>query len=106
MSVWVDVVGQPDAVETLSRAVSIPAAMTHAWLFTDPPGSGPAGCSRGDGGDAPAAAVTGDGPAPTGYRVVGLVTVVGPRSETSVSGYRAVSRATVPARPWIVQEHA
>ncbi|MDQ2782181.1 MAG: DNA polymerase III subunit delta' [Actinomycetota bacterium] len=40
MSVWDDVVGQPDAVATLSRAVSEPTAMTHAWLFTGPPGSG------------------------------------------------------------------
>ena len=40
MSVWDDVVGQPDAVATLSRAVADPAAMTHAWLFTGPPGSG------------------------------------------------------------------
>ncbi len=40
MSVWDDVIGQPDAVETLSRAVTDPAAMTHGWLFTGPPGSG------------------------------------------------------------------
>ena len=40
MSVWNDVVGQPEAVATLSRAVVDPAAMTHAWLFTGPPGSG------------------------------------------------------------------
>lgn len=40
MTVWDDVVGQPDAVETLSRAVRAPSAMTHAWLFTGPPGSG------------------------------------------------------------------
>jgi DNA polymerase-3 subunit delta' len=40
VSVWDDVVGQPDAVATLSRAVADPAAMTHAWLFTGPPGSG------------------------------------------------------------------
>ena len=46
MSVWVDVVGQPDAVETLSRAVSIPAALTHAWLFTGPPGSGRSTAAR------------------------------------------------------------
>ena len=46
MSVWVDVVGQPDAVETLSRAVSTPAAMTHAWLFTGPPGSGRSTAAR------------------------------------------------------------
>ncbi|WP_404380596.1 DNA polymerase III subunit delta' [Knoellia locipacati] len=40
MSVWRDVIGQEPAVETLSRAVTEPAAMTHAWLFTGPPGSG------------------------------------------------------------------
>ena len=40
MSVWDDVVGQPDAVATLQRALDDPAAMTHAWLFTGPPGSG------------------------------------------------------------------
>ncbi|AEG43224.1 DNA polymerase III subunit delta' [Isoptericola variabilis] len=40
MSVWDDVVGQPDAVRTLSRAATDPAAMTHAWLLTGPPGSG------------------------------------------------------------------
>jgi DNA polymerase-3 subunit delta' len=40
VSVWDDVVGQPDAVATLTRAVADPAAMTHAWLFTGPPGSG------------------------------------------------------------------
>ncbi|HET8601793.1 MAG TPA: DNA polymerase III subunit delta' [Segeticoccus sp.] len=40
MSVWEDVVGQEPAIETLQRAVSNSAAMTHAWLFTGPPGSG------------------------------------------------------------------
>ncbi|MCA5892183.1 DNA polymerase III subunit delta' [Isoptericola sp. NEAU-Y5] len=40
MSVWDDVVGQPDAVATLRRAATDPAAMTHAWLVTGPPGSG------------------------------------------------------------------
>lgn len=40
MSVWRDVVGQDAAVETLRRAGADPAAMTHAWLFTGPPGSG------------------------------------------------------------------
>ena len=40
MSVWRDVVGQELAVETLQRAVADDAAMTHAWLFTGPPGSG------------------------------------------------------------------
>lgn len=40
MSVWDDVVGQPEAVATLSRAVADETAMTHAWLFTGPPGSG------------------------------------------------------------------
>lgn len=40
MSVWRDVIGQEPAVATLSRAVEDPAAMTHAWLLTGPPGSG------------------------------------------------------------------
>ncbi|GAA1717877.1 DNA polymerase III subunit delta' [Isoptericola hypogeus] len=40
MSVWDDVVGQPDAVAVLRRAATDPAAMTHAWLVTGPPGSG------------------------------------------------------------------
>jgi DNA polymerase-3 subunit delta' len=38
--VWADVVGQQRAVAELSTAVADPAAMTHAWLFTGPPGSG------------------------------------------------------------------
>ncbi|WP_369132550.1 DNA polymerase III subunit delta' [Modestobacter sp. I12A-02662] len=38
--VWADVVGQPDVVAELQAAVAQPAAMTHAWLFTGPPGSG------------------------------------------------------------------
>ncbi|MDQ6875803.1 MAG: DNA polymerase III subunit delta' [Actinomycetota bacterium] len=51
MSVWDEVVGQPDAVRVLSAAAQASAdvvagrptrvgAMTHAWLFTGPPGSG------------------------------------------------------------------
>ena len=40
VSVWDEVVGQPAAVEELRRAAENPAAMTHAWLFTGPPGSG------------------------------------------------------------------
>lgn len=38
--VWRDVIGQPQTVATLQRAVAEPGAMTHAWLFTGPPGSG------------------------------------------------------------------
>lgn len=38
--VWRDVVGQEPTVATLQRAVADPDAMTHAWLFTGPPGSG------------------------------------------------------------------
>jgi DNA polymerase III subunit delta' len=38
--VWADVVGQDRAITELSTAVTDPAAMTHAWLFTGPPGSG------------------------------------------------------------------
>nr|WP_308281943.1 DNA polymerase III subunit delta' [Pseudonocardia oceani] len=33
-------VGQPAAVEELGKAAREPSAMTHAWLFTGPPGSG------------------------------------------------------------------
>ena len=49
MSVWDDVVGQPDAVTVLRAAAEAAArvvggeaagGMTHAWLFTGPPGSG------------------------------------------------------------------
>src|SRR4029077_7793753 len=38
MTVWDDLVGQDKVVETLKRAVA--GDMTHAWLFTGPPGSG------------------------------------------------------------------
>jgi len=37
--VWSTLVGQPDTVATLQRAVA-GQGMTHAWLFTGPPGSG------------------------------------------------------------------
>lgn len=40
MSVWDDVVGQEAAVAVLREAAARPAAMTHAWLITGPPGSG------------------------------------------------------------------
>ena len=38
--VWEQVVGQPAVVAELQAAVADPTAMTHAWLFTGPPGSG------------------------------------------------------------------
>ena len=38
--IWRDVIGQPQTVAALQRAVGHPASMTHAWLFTGPPGSG------------------------------------------------------------------
>jgi DNA polymerase III subunit delta' len=38
--VWAQVIGQPAVVAELQAAVTNPAAMTHAWLFTGPPGSG------------------------------------------------------------------
>jgi DNA polymerase III subunit delta' len=42
--VWADVVGQPAAVAELSATAAAASAssggMTHAWLFTGPPGSG------------------------------------------------------------------
>ena len=40
MSVWDELVGQEPVVATLQRAVAEPSSMTHAWLFTGPPGSG------------------------------------------------------------------
>lgn len=40
MTVWDEVVGQPSAVAELRAAAENPTAMTHAWLFTGPPGSG------------------------------------------------------------------
>jgi DNA polymerase-3 subunit delta' len=39
MSVWSSLVGQQHAIATLQRAVA-GHGMTHAWLFTGPPGSG------------------------------------------------------------------
>jgi len=57
MTVWADVVGQEHAVEVLSTAAeaaadlvagrpTTPGAMTHAWLFTGPPGSGRSTAAR------------------------------------------------------------
>lgn len=46
MSVWDDIVGQAPAVAVLDRAVRDPEAMTHAWLFTGPPGSGRSNAAR------------------------------------------------------------
>jgi DNA polymerase-3 subunit delta' len=40
MTVWDELVGQGPVVESLQGVVSDPSAMTHAWLFTGPPGSG------------------------------------------------------------------
>jgi DNA polymerase III subunit delta' len=40
MSVFDELIGQQHVVEVLRAAVASPAAMTHAWLFTGPPGSG------------------------------------------------------------------
>jgi DNA polymerase-3 subunit delta' len=38
--VWSQLVGQQPVVDELRAAIADPAAMTHAWLFTGPPGSG------------------------------------------------------------------
>jgi DNA polymerase-3 subunit delta' len=38
--VWAQVIGQPAVVAELRAATADPAAMTHAWLFTGPAGSG------------------------------------------------------------------
>jgi DNA polymerase III subunit delta' len=40
VSVFDQLVGQDRVVATLRRAAAVPAAMTHSWLFTGPPGSG------------------------------------------------------------------
>lgn len=39
-SVWDEVVGQERAIQPLKAAIADPAAMTHAWMITGPPGSG------------------------------------------------------------------
>ena len=44
--VWADLVGQERVVEVLAQAVASPAGMTHAWLFTGPPGSGRSTAAR------------------------------------------------------------
>ncbi|WP_041311641.1 DNA polymerase III subunit delta' [Saccharothrix espanaensis] len=55
--VWSEVVGQPEAVAVLGAAAEAaasivaggsppPGAMTHAWLFTGPPGSGRSSTAR------------------------------------------------------------
>jgi DNA polymerase III, delta' subunit len=47
VSVWDELVGQDRAVETLRRAVAGGRhAMTHAWLFVGPPGSGRSNAAR------------------------------------------------------------
>ncbi|GAA5031037.1 DNA polymerase III subunit delta' [Terrabacter aeriphilus] len=46
MSVWDDLVGQEPTIATLSRAARDESAMTHAWLFTGPPGSGRSTAAR------------------------------------------------------------
>lgn len=46
MSVWDDVVGQESAIAVLQGAIADPAAMTHAWLLTGPPGSGRSNAAR------------------------------------------------------------
>lgn len=55
MTVWDDLVGQADVIVSLRRSVEAAAAalqgertsgMTHAWLFTGPPGSGRSNAAR------------------------------------------------------------
>jgi DNA polymerase-3 subunit delta' len=46
VSVWDELVGQGPVVNSLREVVSNPAAMTHAWLFTGPPGSGRSNAAR------------------------------------------------------------
>jgi DNA polymerase-3 subunit delta' len=46
MTVWDAVVGQEHQIEPLRAAATDPAAMTHAWLVTGPPGSGRSSAAR------------------------------------------------------------
>ncbi|GIG53806.1 DNA polymerase III subunit delta' [Demequina activiva] len=46
VSVWDQVVGQEAAIAPLQAAVAQPAAMTHAWIITGPPGSGRSHAAR------------------------------------------------------------
>ena len=46
MSVFDELVGQDDVITQLGYALDNPAAMTHAWLFTGPPGSGRSNAAR------------------------------------------------------------
>ena len=46
MTVWDGLVGQADAAAVLRGAVADAGAMTHAWLFTGPPGSGRSNAAR------------------------------------------------------------
>jgi DNA polymerase-3 subunit delta' len=47
LGVWAELIGQTAAVVTLQRAVARePHAMSHAWLFTGPPGSGRSTAAR------------------------------------------------------------
>lgn len=52
LDVWTDLIGQERLVATLQRAVAATRseqgrhAMTHAWLFTGPPGSGRSNAAR------------------------------------------------------------
>lgn len=46
VSVWNEVLGQDAALVALKSAVAHPAAMTHAWLITGPPGSGRSHAAR------------------------------------------------------------
>src|SRR5699024_4575800 len=46
VSVFDELVGQAPLVEQLVHVATTPEAMTHAWLFTGPPGSGRSKAAR------------------------------------------------------------
>jgi DNA polymerase III subunit delta' len=46
VSVFNELVGQDDVITQLKYALYSPGAMTHAWLFTGPPGSGRSNAAR------------------------------------------------------------
>lgn len=106
--VWADVVGQPEAVRGLlaaaqaaalqARGVQAPAgAMTHAWLFTGPPGSGRSVAARAFAAALQCTGPVGQSAGPVG-QPAGAVPGCGNCSacRTVISGTHADVRAVVP----------
>lgn len=103
--VWADVVGQDDAVSVLRRASQDPAAMTHAWLVTGPPGSGRSVAARAfaaaliGGADAAAAGRVLRGTHPDVHVVATDKTVI---TVAEVRGLVTVAQRSPAESPWRV----